>query len=133
MKKLLKKICLSITTILLLLIALFFFIVSTTPGLSVLAALSTLCLPGSVSIHGVEGHLWNKFRISELNYQKDNLKITAKNLSIDWQLKSLMHLQLPINTLNADTLELKQDKTKYILSKIHLAGLLTQQSFNVTS
>lgn len=103
--KYIKKITLSFVLLTLLAICLLSFFIASTPGLYTLIKISALSWPGSLTLHQIKGRLLDQFFIEEVSYQDKNKRITIKRLRVSWDFKSLLHHQLPIRSLHAESIE----------------------------
>lgn len=109
------------------LISLVAFFISTTPGLYTIIKLSHFYLPGTLKIHHLKGRLLDQFSISKMEYQDGHTRIKISNLTVNWHFISLLHKQLPINNMTAETVEINQDNVVHTLKKINVSGYLNQQ------
>ncbi len=82
MRKLTRSILFKLLTLITLLMLLLLFMVFTTPGLSILTRLGVHYFPGSWHIQGIQGRLWDKFSINELEYEQGSLKIIIKDIIV---------------------------------------------------
>lgn len=125
MIQLLKKILFRLLMTLIILIGALSFFMSTTPGLYTTIKIASLVLPGTIKIKHLTGRLSDQFSIGELTYQHRNTYLKINQLALKWQFSSLMHNQLPIDFLHANTIEFHDDITNPHRSIIPLDTLFT--------
>ncbi len=133
MRKLIKKTFYSILILFILSVSLLSFVLSTTPGLYTLIKLSGLYLPGTLKVHHLSGNLLKQFSIEGLDYQLDETSITINHLTINWQPHSLLQRQILINSLTAETVEIRQNTNAISLKKIKSAGQLNEHRLIINS
>lgn len=91
------------------------FFIATTPGLLCVIELSRLYLPGTLKIQHVAGSLIHNFNIGALEYQDKSLKVTIKQLNVQWHPHFLKESQLL--TAQWDDLQWTEEKDTLIESK----------------
>ncbi len=127
MIKLLKKIAIGLLCFILFLFAVAAYLVFTTSGLRVLVSLSPIYLPGTLKVQQIQGRLWDEMSATRLTYQQGDLTLELHQVTINWQLSALIHQQLPIEHIKADTLIIKYLNHEYPIHHLDLSGVLSQQ------
>jgi translocation and assembly module TamB len=110
-----------------------YFLTCTTTGFNALIRLSSLFLSQSITAEGTEGRLLDELSIAELNYQYESTHIKIKNIHLKWKLSSLLHHELPIELLQADSVVVKQDDTLLAFNHFRLSALYTNQILTLNS
>ena len=132
--KILKRAVYSTVIILVLIASLLAFLLYTKPGLHAALKLSELFIPGTIKVERLEGRLWDKFTIGELNYQNALIKVKAYDVHINWDLRSLLHRQITLHQLIAEQIELKpKDATVRTIKKFKLAGQVGMRHLQITA
>lgn len=86
------------------LISLVLFCTTTTPGLYLTVKATQHFLPGSIKIKGLHGELARFFGASKFVYEDNDIKIIAKDVSLDLNLKTLLNLDLKAKAFKARAL-----------------------------
>lgn len=126
MMKLLKKAFYSTLVFIILIICILSFFITTTPGLYTAIRVAKLFIPGTLTIHQLNGRILDNFSIGELDYQRDDINIKIKNLTVNWHFKDLLHHQIGVDNLSTESIELKQNNSIHTLNKVKLVGLLNR-------
>ncbi|ETO93710.1 translocation/assembly module TamB domain-containing protein [Legionella oakridgensis] len=79
------------------------FFLTTTPGFYTAVKLVNLVLPGKITLKKPQGQLIHKIAFAELDYEDDTLHLHLNNGNITWNLTALVHKQLIVKTVHADT------------------------------
>ncbi len=95
--------------------------------------------PYPLELSGIHGTLVDKIGFEQLNFEKDQLRIEARNGLVDWQLKHLLKRELWLDTVQAESLTLhlppakeKQPRQDPIsLPEIRLPGRLSLQNLQL--
>lgn len=105
--------------IFLLLYAMFLWLFHTDVGLQFAYKSGKELLPGKLQIEGLSGNLAGPIKAKAINYQNEQLKLSAQNIQLDWQLFDLILRKITINNLTANdiniTLTSPQKTTKYFV------------------
>lgn len=131
MMKLLKKALYSALLLLILTVCLLSFFLTTTPGLYSTIRVIKLYVPGSLKVHHLTGRFLDKFSIGELDYQYNTTKIKIKDVTVNWNLKSLLSHQIVIKKLKVNALEMTKNNNMQRIKNLNLAGVLNQHSLRL--
>lgn len=110
-----------------------YFFIYTTAGVHALIKLAGFALPGKIQLTQVNGRLLDKLTIGGLHYQESQMQISASNITLDWNLRSILQQQIPINNLAVSSLRIERDNTIEQISKIELRGLLKRDGISIDS
>ncbi len=106
-----KSIVYSILLFFILFISVAAFLLTSTPGLYIAVKLINLKLPGKIHLNKLQGRLLDRATFAQLTYEDDTVNIELTNTSLSWELVSLLHPQLTINTFQADSLKIHTKST----------------------
>ncbi|KTC83008.1 translocation/assembly module TamB domain-containing protein [Legionella cincinnatiensis] len=110
------------------------FLFATTPGLICMIQLSRFYIPGTLKMQHVEGSLINNFTVGEIEYQNNSLKITIKQLNVQWNPHSLQENQRL--TAQWHDLQWENEKKPLIKSKkgtVIATGILPNLQMNLNA
>lgn len=102
------------------------FLLTTTPGLALSFNIARIFLPGKIKVGQLHGRLMDHFTIDSLDYRLKDATFSARDLSVFWTLRPLLHGELRINQINVNQFTL--DKTQ-----IAIHGTIREPAVDLSS
>ena len=121
----------SLLVLLIVLISLISFFLTTTPGLYTAITIARMYLPGTLKVHQLEGSLLDRFTIGTLDYQNGLTRLSVNGLSVDWQAASLLHKQVIIHQMHAQSMVIEHNSSHQTVTNIDLSADLNQKTLNL--
>lgn len=131
MKPFLRKTFLNLIFLLLFCFGAGVFLITTTSGMKSVAFLLSLYWHHPISYKQVTGRLLDNSHWGELRFKYQNKAFKINGLSLKWDLLSLLHQQLPIDALEAQSIEIEDHGTIYQLQHLHLKALLRYEQIKI--
>lgn len=97
--------------------------VMTKPGLYLDLYIAQKCLPGKLSFKSVHGYLLGHISIDKLAYTQDTIHIQAKQFSLLWEPKAVLHQRLKIQSLDIKALNVMGTA----IENFHIDGYIFQK------
>ncbi|WP_231865828.1 translocation/assembly module TamB domain-containing protein [Legionella fallonii] len=90
-------------------------------------------MPGSLKVQQLSGTAFKQFSVKKVDYKINQTTITIKNLTVNWQLLSLLQNKLIINKLNAKSIEIQQEKPIVYIEQVALSGQIKKTGLAIDS
>jgi autotransporter translocation and assembly factor TamB len=112
MRRLLRYVSLSLTTLAVIVLLLILWIGYTQPGLQLSIKLLQTILPGELVITQAKGQLFHKIKFADLSYRQDGLQLTIDDAQMRWQPYTWLWQQLTVHRLDVRQIDIKQTADK---------------------
>jgi translocation and assembly module TamB len=86
--------------------AAFLWLFETNSGLQFAYQFGKNFLPGKLQVNGLSGSLAGPIKMETINYQQNQLKLSAHSIQFDWRLRDLLFKKATITSLNANNIEI---------------------------
>ncbi len=101
------------------------FLIMTTPGVKLTLRISSLFLPGTLSVQALKGKIWQDLGFDALTYTYQKQKIILKNLQFNWHIQSFYPFNIQLDALEVEQLAItdnQSNQTKTTLDNLKITG-----------